>query len=211
MIGADIDLFEATDNDFYIKLAAEAANYIIVLMEDKDQGGFYDLAPNPNALGELARPKKEISDNADAALVLLRLAALTKGSAAAFSAKLGGEGDFRQAAERALKAFASEYSGYSYFASSYARAVVALETALHIVIVGDRNDARTLALQRAAWQIAVPGKAVERLDAETGKSRNYPIGNDGSPRAYVCLGTQCQVIATPEELPPILRSSDIAG
>ncbi|MDQ2799947.1 MAG: hypothetical protein M3Y13_09920, partial [Armatimonadota bacterium] len=139
-------------------------------------------------LGELARPKKEISDNADAALALLRLAALTD------------DAKYSQAAERALQAFAGEYAGYSYFASSYARAVDALQTGLHIVIVGDKAEARTLALQRAAWQVAVPGKAVETLDAQAGAGRNYPIGENKEPRAYVCRGTNCRVVSTPEEL-----------
>ena len=205
-LAAALDLYEATDNGVYLDNAQRLAREILKLASE--DGGFIDFLSAPEAIGELARPKKEIGDNADAALVLLRLTALTEGNPLAPSSGGTGAGfSYRRAAERALQAFSGEYGGYSYFASSYARAVAALEAALHIVIVGDTDDARTLALQRAAWQIAVPGKATETLDAEAGAGRNYPVGENGEPRAYVCLGTNCRVVATPEELASAALSS----
>ena len=110
-----------------------------------------DLAPDPEAIGELARPKKEIGDNAEAALALIRLSGFTE------------DARYRQAAERALKLFAGKYGNYAYFASSYARAVEAARApGLHITVVGPPNDARTRELQRAAWSHIASGKTWKR-------------------------------------------------
>lgn len=186
---AALDLYEATGEDDYKETATLAADYLLSVLADRQSGGFFDLAPDVNALGELARPKKEIGDNADAALALIRLSTMTE------------QPSYREAAERALKVFAGEYASLSYFASSYARAVeAARRPALHIVIAGERDDARTRNFQRAAWRITAPGKAVETLNAARAEARGYPAGRDGAPRAYVCIGTNCLACNTPEEL-----------
>ena len=179
-IAAALDLHEATRSDVYKIRAIEAALYILALLEDKENGGFFDLAPDPNAIGELARPKKEISDNADAALALIRLSGITE------------DPKYRQAAERVLKLFADKYADYGYFSSSYARAVDAVHSpGLHITIVGERGDDRTWKLQQAAWSHVAPGKSVETLGAETAAKRGLPTDHNGLPYATVCIGTVC--------------------
>lgn len=184
-VAAGLDLYEVTGNEYFLYCANEAAIYIQDFLEDKEHGGFFDIPSNPNALGELARPKKDMSDNADAALALLRLSLVWNDKA-------------RQSAEHALKAFADEYRQASFFASAYARAVhAALAPPLHIVIVGEE---RRGPLAQAAWEMVGAGGAVEILDADTGKARNFPIADDGTARAYVCVGTNCRIAATPEEL-----------
>ncbi len=136
--------------------------------------------PDDEAIGELARPKKEIGENAEAALALIRLSGFTE------------DARYRQAAERALKVFAGEYGKWGYFASSYARAVEAARApGLHVTIVGDRNEARTRELQRAAWGHVAPGKTVETLDAEAAAKRGLPATLEGQPYATVCVGTVC--------------------
>ena len=182
-IHAALDVHEVTGNVLYNYMAYEAAEYVLNFLEDTDNGGFYDLPVTPNAIGELARPKKDISDNANTALALIRLSGM-------------GFSDpprFRRAAERAMKVFAGEYGKWGHFASSYARAVEALlAPGLHVTIVGDRADERTEELQRTAWAHVAPGKMVEMLDAEAAAKRGLPADKDGKPYATVCIGTVCQ-------------------
>ena len=159
----------------------ETANYVLAALEDKAEGGFFDIAPNPNAIGDLARPKKDISENADAALALIRLSGFTE------------DAKYKQAAERALKLFANKYADYGYFSSSYARAVeAATAPGLHITIVGDwKSDERTRELQRAAWGFVAPAKTVETLTPTDAAERGLPGSNDGRAYATVCVGTVC--------------------
>ena len=197
-IRAAIDLYEVTGDMTYNHMAYNAAEYLLDFLEDTHSGGFYDLRPDPNAIGELARPKKDMTENAETALVLLRLSQMADSD----------EARFRQAAERALKLFAQDYANTAYFASSYARAVAALlAPPLHIVIVGDLDDARTHEFQHVAWHISRPGMAVETFTPQAGADLSFPLAQDGAPRAYVCIGTSCQVASTPQEIDALISGS----
>jgi len=180
-LAAALDLYEATGNGKYQMDAQLAANLVVIILDDKNAGGFYDLAPDPDAVGELAQPKKDIGENADAALALIRLSGFTE------------DAKYKQAAERALKLFADKYADYGYFSSSYARAVEAVTApGLHITIVGDwRSDARTRDLQQAAWGLVAPAKTVETLTPEDAAKRGLPSDKDGRAYATVCVGTVC--------------------
>ena len=181
-INASLDLYESTGNVYYNLSAFEATEYLLDFLEDKENGGFYDLPKTPGAVGELTRRKKDIGENAAAASALIRLSGV-------------GFSDpplFRQSAERALKLFAGEYAQTGYFAASYARAVEAARApGLHITIVGDRGDDRTWQLQRAAWAHIAPAKTVETLNADTARKRGLPADVDGKAYATVCVGTVC--------------------
>ncbi len=183
----------------YLTAARVCGSYTMVL-EDADNG-FHDLPLDPNAIGELARPKKEIGDNADAALALIRLSGFTE------------DAKYRQAGERALRLFAGQYGGYGYFASSYARAVeAATAPGLHVTIVGDRSDDRTRLLQRAAWGHVAPGKTTETLDAEAAAKRGLPTDHHGLPYATVCIGTVCLApVTNAEEMVAEMRGQMAQG
>ena len=178
-VNAALDLYEATGDAAYRQHAAAGADFAMQKLQDTDNGGFYDVRPDPDALGELSRPRKDMNENADAALALVRLSALT------------GDGQYRTAAERALSCFVDEYPRAGFFAAGYARAVDAvLRPALHIVIVkGGEEHTRTL--QQAAWFLPFPGAAVETLDGTIAKERGFPPAEDGAARAYVCVGKNC--------------------
>ena len=187
-ISAALDLYEITGSIYYRMVAGEAAAYILEFpeldggfLEDTTEGGFFDIAPDPNAIGDLARPKKDIGENAETALALIRLSGFA------------GSATGRQAAERALKLFADKYADYGYFSSSYARAVEAMTASgLHITIVGDwRSDEQTRELQRAAWGFVAPAKTVETLTPEEAGKRGLPRDKDGRAYATVCVGTVC--------------------
>ena len=191
---AALDLYEATADRYY-RYAAKMLGNFITDQVDAD-GGLLDSMPDDEGIGEMARPKKEIGDNADAALALIRLSGFTE------------DAKYRQAAERALRLFADKFGDYGYFASSYARAVDAARApGLHVTIVGDRDDERTRLLQRAAWGHVAPGKTVETLGAEAATKRGLPADKDGLPYATVCLGTVCQApVADAEEMRGQMRT-----
>ena len=178
-IHATLDLYEALGTNRLIR-ATEAADYVLSILEDKTEGSFFDLSPNPSAVGELARPKKDMGENAEAALALIRLSGFT------------GDAKYKQAAERALKLFAGEYAQTGYFAASYARAVEAARgPGLHITIVGTTNDDRTRQLEQAAWAHIAPAKTTETLPPRKASERGLPADVDGQPYATVCVGTVC--------------------
>ncbi len=179
-LASELDLHEASANATYLRGATETADYITTCLEDKAEGGFFDLAPDPDAIGDLARPKKDIGENADAALALIRLSGFT------------GEAKYKQAAERALRLFAGKYADYGYFSSSYARAVqAATAPGLHVTIVGDHESAETRELQQAAWGFVAAAKTVETLTPDEAGKRGLPPGKDGRAYATVCVGTVC--------------------
>ena len=181
-INAALDLHEATGYAVYNFEAYEAAEYILDFLEDKIEGGFFDLILDPNAIGDLARPKKDIGENADTALAFLRLSEMN----------FSDPPRLRQSAERALKLFADKYAAYGYFSSGYARAVAAATApGLHITIVGDNDGAETRELQHAAWGFVAPAKTVETLTPVEAETRGLPADNGGQAYATVCVGTVC--------------------
>jgi hypothetical protein len=198
---AGLELYEATGEAGYRDAAKSAADYVLAALEDTEAGGFFDLSPEPDALGELSRPKKDMAENAAVALALIRLSCVTE------------DERYRQAAQRALKVFADDYAQMSYFASGYARAVeAAIRPALHLIIAGPQADTRRWELQQAAWSIPIPGKTVETLDPARAAERGYPAREDGAPRAYLCLGTRCLApIETADGLQQALRKSAKSG
>ena len=65
-------LHEVTGNVFYNYVAYEAADYILDFLEDTGQWRLLRCTSlQSSAIGELARPKKEIGDNANTALALI--------------------------------------------------------------------------------------------------------------------------------------------
>lgn len=196
-IHAGLDLFETTGDDYYRWCLVEAAEYVTEYLQDTEAGGFSDVRPAQNAIGELARPKKDMAENAEMVLALVRLSNMSQETAGL------------QAAERTLRLFVGEYKQSSYFAASYARAVeAARQPPLHLVVVGDPADTRRWELQQAAWQIVAPGKVVETLATDKAAERGYPAGEDGSPRAYVCIGQMCLApVSSPEGLRERVREA----
>ncbi len=181
-INASLDVYEVTGNVVYNYAAFEATEYLLHFLEDKENGGFYDLPATPGALGELAQRKKDMGENAAAALALIRLAGMDFSDPPLF----------RKAAERALKLFVGEYAQTGYFAASYARAVEAARApGLHITIVGERDDDQTRQLQRAAWAHIAPAKTVQTLTPLVAGGRGLPADVNGKAYATVCVGTVC--------------------
>ncbi len=183
-------LHAATFDERWFVTARELATVILDRFEDA-AGGFFDTADDHEAL--VTRPK-DPQDNATpsggsmAALVLLRIAALT------------GDARARAAAERAIASVAPFLERYpTGFANWLSAAQLALAGPIELAIVGDPADPRTRALLGVAREggrdvIAIAVAADPAMSAIPLLADRVAIG--GSPTAYVCRQFRCELPVT---------------
>jgi uncharacterized protein YyaL (SSP411 family) len=192
-IQAAVDLADIADDPSYLADAKRFADILIADLEER-QGGFLDIKPDPDGIGALARSKKEIGGNAEASIAMIRLSSRC------------GDRRYRDAAERALGAFAGSYEPWSFFAAPYARAVeAALEPDMRVVISGLPGDDRVKSLRRAVWLAPCETLTCQIVAPES--SSEYPADPGGAPLAYVCVGTTCSApVKSEAELSKLLRA-----
>ena len=151
-------------------------------------GGFFDTADDHERL--VTRPK-DVQDNAVpsgnamAARVLLRLAAWT------------GEGSYRDAAERAIRAVVPFVTRYpTGFAQWLSAMDLALAPVVEVAIVGDPGDAATAALIAETRRGFRPNQ-VTAVTADPAASviplMDGRVAIDGRPTAYVCREFACRL------------------
>jgi uncharacterized protein len=187
--------YEATFDERWFVAARELMDAVLEHFADT-AGGFFDTADDHERL--ITRPKG-LQDNAlpsgnsMAALVLLRLAALT------------GEGRYRSAAEDALSLVADIAHRYP---TAFGQWLVATHQALaevdEIAIVGDPAAPETSALLAVAFAGYRPHQVVAA--AASSDENDVPLladrsRIDGRATAYVCRGFACrQPVTEPIEL-----------
>jgi len=117
MANALLDLYEATGDASYLATSRDLMDTAAASLWDDAGGGFFDIAPDDNALAVLSRATKDVTDaptpaaNPMAALALMRLAAAT------------GEADYRDKAEATLGAFAGSVAGLGSSVATYGLAL----------------------------------------------------------------------------------------
>ncbi len=197
-------LYEATADERWFAAAGETADAILARFADPS-GGFHDTADDAEAL--VARPRSledsaVPSGGAMAAMVLLRLAALT------------GEGRYADAAETALGAVGAAAAAYP---TAFGQWLAAIDWHVgpvdEIAIVGDPADPRTERLAAVArgaqrhlgWRprqvVAIgAGPAATAVPLLQGR-----FALRGLPTAFVCRSFACrQPVTEPEALAAIL-------
>ncbi len=195
-----LEAFQVTGEPRYLMAARGLTDQALRRFWDSGGGGFFDLRPEPTAIGPLQHPFKSFGDtdmpspNAMAALGLDELASLTNVEV------------YHQRAEQLLQAFAGKAPEDGRFAAGYALAVdLHLHPPAHVVIIGSRADLRTRALWQAALAAFRPGKIVAAYDPAVVKPSDLPppvaaaLRNTqavGVPQAYVCVGTACSLPTT---------------
>ncbi len=102
--------FEVTGEREYLELARISGDAIITRFSDA-VGGFFDITEERRTVEKLPQREKSIDEAAYASRFLTRLAAKA------------GHDPYRDAADRALRAFARAYSAYGLQAAAYATAV----------------------------------------------------------------------------------------
>jgi uncharacterized protein YyaL (SSP411 family) len=175
------------------------------LFEDREGGGFFSAAADESLVMRLKEDYDgaEPSGNSVALLNLLRLARMTGG------------GDFGEAANRTLNAFAPRLaSAPAALPQMLAACEFYLGEPREIVIAGERDSADTRALAREVSLRFDPARVFMLVDSpETaGKlAGGHPaitsmVKVDGKAAAYVCRNYACQMPVTePEELAELLK------
>jgi uncharacterized protein YyaL (SSP411 family) len=169
-------IFERGDLDWAIRLAERA----IALFEDREHGAFFSTSADDDAVLRLKDDYDgaEPSGNSAIAMLLLRLARMTDRE------------DFRSAAERTLKAFASRLSEAG---TALPQMLAALSFALakpcEIVLAGPAEAPEMREMLAAVRRRFLPSAIVMRGEH---CARPMPaIG--GRPTAYVCENFACKL------------------
>jgi hypothetical protein len=205
MIHGLLSLYEATFEARWLTAARDLADRMIALFADPDGAGFYYSAADAEAL--IARTR-DLEDhptpggNSQAALVLLRLGALT------------GDATLTERAQTALRLVTDELARYP---QAFGTALVALDfaTAPHraeIAVVGRLDAPDTRALIDAARAAAGPSAVLAAGDpADAAAAQAVPLLRgrplvDGAAAVYVCRDFTCAAPVTdPATLPDAIR------
>ncbi|MBI4409728.1 MAG: thioredoxin domain-containing protein [Gemmatimonadetes bacterium] len=186
-----LDAYELTQEPKWLERARALTR--VLLERFAEPGGAFTDRPAGEAspVGSLAEPHRPIVDapapsgNAVAALVLLRLAALTHE---------------RRTHERALEAldrFAGSAPQLATAAATYVRAVDwATAPVSTVVIVGDDADPAARALFQTALRTYRPRTVLRRFRPGEVATRELPpelvaMASAQGPRAYLCVGQTC--------------------
>ena len=190
-----LTLYDATFEPRWLVAARDLVDQMVGLFADHDGVGFFYSGSDGEAL--IARTR-DVEDhptpggNSQAALVLLRLAALT------------GDGDLATRATGALRLVGEELARYP---QAFGTALVALDHAtspnrVEVAIVGASGDAATTALVRAARAAAGPFTTIavgDPDDAAPADAAPLLAGRpivDGVPAAYICRNFTCDAPVT---------------
>jgi uncharacterized protein YyaL (SSP411 family) len=171
----------------------ELVRHTLATFEDKERGGFFAHTQDPEAIGALARAPKSASDNARFARLLLWLSRRDAESESGRALQSTAERTQRALGdEDALRDQGRDIGDY----------LVAVED-LIVTIVGDIDDERAIALQRAALTQYAPNRRVLAVSAE---EAHYPY--PGEPAAYMCSSDSCSLPVTePAKIASTLRNA----
>jgi len=196
-----LDLYEADFDPRHLGRAAELCRRMIELFEDRDNGGFYMTGEDAQTV--LVRQKKSFdgatpSGNSTAAMVLMRMGALT------------GDAALLEKGQMVLKAFSESLrNNGAGLTEMMTAADFALGPRREIVVAGPRDDAVSRECVRVIHSRFMPrtvtlfhpggseGRAIEQIVPSI---RSQAPG-DSRPTVYLCENFVCQKpITDPHEL-----------
>ena len=190
-----LTLYDATFEPRWLVAARDLVDQMVGLFADHDGVGFFYSGSDGEVLIARTRDVEDHptpSGNSQAALVLLRLAALT------------GDGHLATRATGALRLVGEELARYP---QAFGTALVALDHAtspnrVEVAIVGPSGDAATTVLVRAARAAAGPFTTIavgDPDDAAPADAAPLLAGRtivDGVPAAYICRNFTCDAPVT---------------
>jgi uncharacterized protein len=199
-----LDLYEATFDRAHLERAVQLAEIMIREFSDERDGGFFYTGESHERLIARAKPVFDASipsGNAMAAQALLRLCRFT------------GNDRYRARAETLFRAYYDTMASQPF---GFAHMLCALDLHLNppkeIVIVGEREDVRTKALEKTVQSIYLPDKTLQLNSPKIPLENISPLLRgksqvDGKPTAYVCQNFTCSApVTTPAELKALLES-----
>ncbi len=188
-----VEAYVVTADRSYLQKAEMIVADMHALLEDKNNGGFFDAALDPHARGMLLRPEKPMIENVRAAILLSELYYFTENEM------------YKEGAERTLQYVLGNPSQYPPALGALAVDRY-LNYPLHIVIVGAKSEQTTQSLWHESLRVYAPGKAVMLLDPSKDKLAvgEVTFPKLANPAAYVCTDLLC---SKPIEEPAELRES----
>ncbi len=179
-----LELYEATFQDKYLDAAQVLADGMIEFFADQ-AGGFYMTASDAESL--IIRPKEALdaslpSGNSVAALILLRLYALTK------------KDTYRSQAEALFGCFASSVTQAPYAYSFLLSALDwHLQGPLEITFQGAGDEAMVAKMLKVLYKHFIPSKAVKCIPALTGAPRAASLAaKRRGGQAHICYRGTCK-------------------
>ena len=193
LIDGLIALHEVTFDEGWLREAIDLGHAMVELFWDEGAGQFYDTGSDHEDL--IVRPR-DWSDNAIpsgssmASDVLLRLGVVT------------GDADFQRRAVTALRSVREAMSRFPSGAGHWLGALdFYLSTPKEVAIIGDLDDAGTLALASEVYRHYLPNRVLVGRNDGGGALDGVPLleGREkvnGRPTAYVCENYVCQLPVT---------------
>lgn len=184
-----VDLYEASFDEKYLKLAVELCEVMVNDFYDETEGGFFDTSGKDKSI--LIRTKEdydsaEPTGNAVAINNLLRLSALT------------GNTNWYDMAYKSVLAFSGKLEKMPY---AMPQMLVALDSLLYkpkqIIIAGSNNDETAFRMMREVLARYIPDKVVVKIDEKNASNSITFVSKviQGSPEttAYVCENFACRL------------------
>ena len=177
-----VDAHKYTGQGKYLDRAVTVASELLDRFFDESHGGFFDIEPDPQAIGYLRLREKPLPDNVAAVTALLTLYQATRNP------------DYRQVAEAALSAFVSSYKEWGEYSASYGIVVHRFKNdPVEVSVEGLPEDPGTRAMLKAAYGLSCANLVVKPVLVD---ELQVPA------QAHVCLDTLC--------LPPV-TDPDLLG
>ena len=118
---------------------------------------------------------------------------------------LTGEEAYRARAEALVRLFSGDNPQYLLSVPGLLGAAEILQRSLQVVIVGDPDDAATVAFREAVFDTPSPLLMLLMRQPNSPLAETHPASGkglvDGRPAAYVCIGTTCS--------PPLVEAEDL--
>ena len=199
-----LDLYEVIFDRSLLERASQLTDTLLREFWDERAGGFFYTGKSHEQLISRAKPIFDASipsGNATATQLLLRLYHLT------------GNEDYRVRAERVLRSYYEAMEGQPF---GFAHMLCAMDQYLHpakeIVVVGNREDPRTIDLLKNIHQLYLPNKLLQLVGPDQPLADISPILRGKSqigdqPTVYVCHNFTCSAPVTSwPALKPLLES-----
>ena len=160
-----------TDNADSLEIASEVAEILVDLFYDRDNGGFFDIVEDDQAVGYLKLREKPLPDNLHAIEGLLKL----------YNATF--DDRYHAIVEDTLKAYASTYGEYGEYAAAYGLVQQRFSTPqIEVNIEGHPTHQSTFELLKGAAQSNAPQLLIRPVFKED---------HQGGAEASICHSSVC--------------------